>query len=103
MFGTRERMLYYDLYLHGYEIANIFFALWLVPPGILVYKSGFLSKVLGALLVVGGCGLFVEVFIYFLFPGHEIVNTILIISQTIAESVFLLWIIIRGINESKVR
>jgi len=98
-----QAMLYYDLYLHGYEIANIFFALWLIPLGILVYKSGFLPKVLGILLVVGGCGLFAEVITYFLFPGYEIVNTILIIPQTIAESAFLLWILIRGINESKVK
>ncbi|MDO9592271.1 MAG: DUF4386 domain-containing protein [Erysipelotrichaceae bacterium] len=98
-----QAMLYYDLYLHGYEIANIFFALWLVPLGLLVYKSGFLPKVLGSLLVVGGCGLFVEVFIYFLFPGFEIVNTILLIPQTIAEFAFLIWLLIKGIRKTKVQ
>lgn len=98
-----QAMLSYDLYLTGYEMANIFFSLWLIPLGILVYKSGFLPKILGILLVVGGCGLFVEVFIYFLFPGYEMVNTILILPQTIAEFVFLLWIMIKGINESKVK
>jgi len=98
-----QAMLAYDLYLNGYEIANIFFALWLIPLGILVYKSGFLPKILGLLLVVGGCGLFVEVLIYFLFPGYEIVNTILIVPQTIAEFVFILWILIKGIKESTVK
>ena len=98
-----QAMLSYDLYLHGYEIANIFFALWLVPLGLLVYKSGFLPRVLGILLVVGGCGLFLNVFLYFLFPGYEIVNTILLIPQTIAEFLFLGWLLIRGINESKVK
>ncbi|KJS16948.1 MAG: hypothetical protein VR69_07190 [Peptococcaceae bacterium BRH_c4b] len=97
-----QAMLSYDLYLHGYEIANIFFALWLVPLGILVYRSGFLPRVLGILLVVGGCGLLLEVFIHFLFPNCVIVNTILLIPQTIAEFSFLIWILIRGINESKV-
>jgi len=98
-----QAMLAYDLYLHGYEIANVFFALWLVPLGMLVYKSDFLPKLLGVLLVVGGCGLFIEVFVYFLFPGYEIVNTILLIPQTLAEFAFLVWIIFKGINESKVR
>jgi hypothetical protein len=97
-----QAMLYYDLYLHGYEIANVFFALWLVPLGLLVYKSGFLPKVLGSLLVVGGCGLLVEVFVYFLFPGYEMVNTILLLPQTIAEFAFLLWILIKGVNKTKV-
>jgi len=97
-----QAMLSYDLYLHGYEIANIFFALWLVPLGILVYRSGFLPGVLGILLVVGGCGLLLEVLIHFLFPNCVIVNTILLIPHTIAEFSFLIWILIRGVNESKV-
>lgn len=96
-------MFYYELYLQGYEIANIFFGLWLVPLGLLVYKAEFLPKVLGISLVIGGCGLFVSVMVYFLFPGHETADTILQIPQMIAESAFALWILIRGINESKVR
>jgi hypothetical protein len=96
-----QAMLYYDLYLHGYEIANVFFALWLVPLGMLVYKSGFFPKILGILLVTGGCGLFLEVFIHFLLPGAAILNSALLIPQTVAEFAFLLWALIRGINESK--
>lgn len=98
-----QAMLSYDLYLHGYEIANVFFALWLVPLGLLVYKSVFLPKILGILLVAGGCGLFIEVFIYFLLPGYEAVNTILLIPQTLSEFAFLMWLLIRGINESGVK
>ena len=97
-----QSMLSYDLYLHGYEIANIFFGLWLIPLGLLVYKSGFIPRVLGILLVVGGCGLFLNVFIHFLFPGYEIVSTILLIPQTLAEFLILAWLLVRGINESKV-
>lgn len=98
-----QAMLSYDLYLHGYEIANIFFALWLVPLGLLVYKSEFLPGVLGILLAVGGCSLLLNVFVHFLFPGYPIVNTILLIPQTIAEFLFLAWLLIKGINESEVK
>ncbi len=98
-----KAMLSYDLYLHGYEIANIFFGLWLVPLGLLVYKSEFLPKVLGILLIIGGSGLLINVFVHFLFPSYLIVNTILLIPQTLAEILFTLWILIRGINESKVK
>lgn len=100
---SAQAMLSYDLYLHGYEIANVFFALWLVPLGLLVYKSVFLPKFLGILLVVGGCSLFLEVFIYFLLPGYETVNTILLIPQTLSEFAFLIWVLMKGINESKVK
>jgi len=105
--GVNQRMIEamrtYDLYLHGYEIANIFFALWLVPLGLLVYKSHFLPKILGIFLMIGGCSLFLEVFIYFLLPGYEAVNTILLIPQTISEFAFLIWLLAKGINESKVK
>ncbi len=94
-----KAMLSYDLYLHGYEIANIFFALWLLPLGLLVYKSGFLPRFMGILLIVGGSGLFINVLVHFLFPSYPIVNTILLIPQTLAEALFTLWILIRGINE----
>ena len=100
---TANAMLSYDLYLHGYEIANVFFALWLIPLGMLVYKSDFLPKILGILLVLGGCGLLLEVFIYFLLPGNETITTILLIPQTISEFVFLMWILVKGINVSKVK
>lgn len=100
---TAQAMLSYDLYLHGYEIANVFFGLWLVPLGLLVYKSTFLPKFIGILLVAGGCGLFIEVFIYFLLPGYEAVNTVLLIPQTLSEFVFLMWVLIRGINESGIK
>lgn len=98
-----KAMLSYDLYLHGYEIANIFFGLWLIPLGLLVYKSEFLPKVLGILLIIGGSGLLINVFVHFLFPSYMIVNIILLVPQTLAEILFTLWILIRGINESKVR
>lgn len=98
-----QAMLSYDLYLHGYEIANIFFALWLVPLGLLVYRSGFLPGALGIFLVIGGCTLFLNVFIHFLLPDYQILNIILLIPQTISEFSFTLWILIKGINESKVK
>lgn len=98
-----QAMLYHDLYLHGYEIANIFFGLWLIPFGYLVCKSGFLPRALGVLLVTGGCGLFINVFVHFLLPDLTIINTILLIPGTIAEIGCILWLLIMGINQSKVK
>ncbi len=98
-----KAMLSYDLYLHGYEIANIFFALWLVPLGILVYKSEFLPKPLGILLIVGGFGLLINVFVYFLFPGYPTINIVLLIPHSLGEAILLLWLLIIGINTSKIK
>lgn len=45
---------FYDLHERGILIAQVFWGLWLLPLGMLVYKSGFLPKTIGALLVIAG-------------------------------------------------
>ncbi|MHC4073208.1 MAG: DUF4386 domain-containing protein, partial [Planctomycetota bacterium] len=47
-------MLFLDLHKHGIGIAQIFWGLWLLPLGYLVFKSGFLPRILGVLLIIGG-------------------------------------------------
>jgi len=49
--------------------------------------------------VIGGCGLFLEVFIYIIFPEYAAIATLLLIPQTVAEFLFLAWVLIRGIKE----
>ena len=44
--------LFLDLHDAGVSIAYVFWGLWLLPMGILVYKSGFLPKILGVLLMI---------------------------------------------------
>ncbi len=46
-------MLYLNQYENGMRIVHIFSGLWLFPFGYLVYKSGFLPKVFGVLLMLG--------------------------------------------------
>jgi len=49
-------MFYIDSYNNGIQISQIFWGLWLFPFGYLVYKSGFLPKLLGILLMAGCFG-----------------------------------------------
>ncbi|WP_432264957.1 DUF4386 domain-containing protein [Croceitalea rosinachiae] len=55
-------MLHIDNYYNGIEISQIFWGLWLFPFGYLVYKSGFLPKLLGVLLMAGCFWLFNNLF-----------------------------------------
>ena len=47
-------VLFLNLYKNGFMIANIFFGVWLFPLGYLVFKSGFLPRILGILLIIDG-------------------------------------------------
>jgi hypothetical protein len=91
-------MLFLDLYQAGLHIAFIFWGLWLLPLGYLVFKSGFLPKILGILLIIAGLGYLFEVFTFFLLPDLEITIRMF----TFWGEVFLaLWLLIMGVNVEK--
>lgn len=93
-------MLSYTSYLHGYVIGQIFFGLWVLPLGVLIVRSGFIPKVFGILFITEAVLALLSVFVHFLFP-NESIETVCLIPGTIAEFSFMLWLLIRGINKSK--
>lgn len=94
-------MLSYSTYGHGYMIGQVFFALWVLPLGVLIWRSKFIPKVFGILFIIEvACGL-LSVVVHFLFP-NESVETALLLPCTVAEFAFLFWLLIRGVNESKI-
>ncbi len=95
-------MLHIDYYRNGVQISQIFWGLWLFPFGYLVYKSGFLPKILGIFLMAGCFGYLIEFFGHFLFPSYNnsIVQTIAGIPSPIGEIGICLWLLIMGTNKS---
>lgn len=49
-------MLSLNQYNDGILLATVFWGLWLFPFGLLVYKSGFIPKIFGVLLMLGCVG-----------------------------------------------
>jgi hypothetical protein len=90
-----------NLYTSGFAIAQIFFSAWLLPLGYLVYKSRFLPKWLGLLLILdffGNMSWFLQVF---LLPDYKIIaypgNAI----SFIAEIALTAWLLIMAVKEQK--
>ena len=56
--GATERealgMLFVDLHTWGVMAEEVFWGLWLLPFGYLVIRSGFVPRLLGGLLIIGG-------------------------------------------------
>ena len=94
-------MLSYTAYGHGYMIGQVFFALWVLPLGLLIYRSKFIPKVFGILFLIEVCGGLLSVAVHFLVPNVSL-ETVLLLPGTLAELGFMFWLLIRGINESKV-
>jgi hypothetical protein len=91
-------MVFLDLYKHGFMISEIFWGLWLIPLGILVYKSGFIPKALGVLLIVGCFGHLLSFLSTFLFPDYSIILTSIAETAMIGELPIFLWLLIKGVN-----
>jgi len=91
-------LLLLRLHNSGTGIAFIFWGLWLFPLGYLVFKSGFLPKILGILLMVGCFGYLIDSFATFLGYGVNIG-----MFAALAEMVFLLWLLIKGVNAEQWR
>ncbi len=94
-------MLHLDYYNNGIEISQIFWGLWLFPFGYLVYKSGFLPKLLGILLMAGCFGYLITFLGGFLYSDFHktIFSTIVGLPASIGEIGICLWLLIMGTNK----
>lgn len=88
-------MFFLDMSEHGIFIVQIFWGLWLLPFGYLVYKSGFLPRILGILLIVGGFGYVIDFLTIFLWPNIDIAFADF---TGFGEVIILFWLLIKGVN-----
>lgn len=93
-------MMFLKFQDYGMVIAEIFWGLWLFPFGWLAYKSGFLPRILGALLIVAGTGYVIHSAAYFLFPdAADTLNSLLSLPEGIGELSMVAWLLIKGARE----
>lgn len=85
-------------YHAGLQIAQLFWGLWLLPFGYLVFKSGFLPKLLGIFLAIGCFGYLITVFGKTLNPhfGQLAISDYITIPGSIGEFGICLWLLILG-------
>jgi hypothetical protein len=94
-------MLLLYIYKNGFAMAQLFFGAWLFPLGYLVYKSGFLPKILGIVLMVHCIAWLSTFFQSFLFPGFDAIIYLSYPLGFIAEFGLTLWLLIMGAKEPK--
>jgi hypothetical protein len=94
-------MFFLDLREKGFMIAQLFYGAWLFPLGYLVFKSGFLPRTLGILLMTH-CFTWLSFFFQsFLFPGFDAITYVSWPLGFIAEVGLTLWLLIMGAKEQK--
>jgi hypothetical protein len=89
-------MLFLKLHGAGFDVAGIFWGLWLFPLGLLSYRSGFIPRILGVLLMIGCFAYLANSFTSLALPQYEGVVDKWVSPVQAVEVLFMLWLLIMG-------
>jgi hypothetical protein len=89
------------LYKNGFMIAQIFYGAWLFPLGYTVFKSGFLPRLLGSVLMIHCCTWLMTSLQFFLFPSFNSITYVSYPLGFIAEFGLTLWLLIMGVKKQE--
>ena len=87
-----------DLNQEGTAAAELFWGLWLFPLGVLVYRSRFLPRILGAWLILNGAAYVAVSVTGLLLPQYSDLANKIAFPVLMGEVAFTLWLLIRGAN-----
>jgi hypothetical protein len=98
--GQFEGMAYLSInvYKLGFVTAQLFFGTWLFPLGYLVYRSGFLPRSLGVLLLLDGIAVMIWFLQALLLPDYPAIRTPGLVISLIAEVGLALWLLVVGVK-----
>jgi hypothetical protein len=87
-----------NVYKTGFVTAQLFFGTWLFPLGYLVYKSGFLPRFLGVLLMLDGVAVLIWFLQALLLPDHPAITYPGIAVSFVAEVGLAFWLLVKGVK-----
>ena len=93
-----QALFFLGLYKAGFTSAKLFFGAWTLPLGYLVFKSGFLPKALGVLLMLDCLAVFVWFFQFFFLPSLPAISYTCYAVSFVAEVSLTLWLLMKGIK-----
>lgn len=91
-------LLSIGVYKIGVVTAQVFFCTWLFPLGYLVYKSGFVPRLFGVLLVLDAFGVAIWFLQAFLLPDYPAIRYPGLIVSLLAEVGLALWLLVKGVE-----
>jgi hypothetical protein len=88
--------MFLKLYSQAYGVAIVFFAFYGLLTGYLAYKSTFIPRIIGALMMLAGFG-----WLTFLSPPFAAKYFPYILATAAGEGLFALWLLVRGVDDEK--
>jgi hypothetical protein len=107
VFDTAQRnamgMLFLRLHSQGIFIDEIFWGVWLFPFGLLVYRSGFLPRLLGLWLMINCFGYVALSVIALFFQAYYNIAFKVLQPVFFGELAIMLWLLIKGAKLPQVK
>jgi hypothetical protein len=88
--------LFVRLQSHGIQIIQIFWGLWLIPMGVLIYRSGFIPKVIGISVWLAALGYLLSNFTFMLLPEYRAALAPIATGLEMFELPIIFWLVIVG-------
>ena len=92
-------MLFLEAHSFGFTIGIAFLVIHVFVLGYLIYKSGYFPKIIGILFIIAGLGYLIDSFSLLLIPSYTTTPIYIAIPIAIAELVFPVWLLIKGVNK----
>jgi len=88
-----------EAHADGYLVAQVFFGLWLLPLGYLVFRSGWFPRALGVVVMAGSAGYLGDLVVRFAAADLRAApSPVLLGVASLAEVSLLLWLLVRSVR-----
>ena len=89
-------MLFIQLHGNGQQVAAVFWGLWLFPLGLLIWRCGFIPRLVGVCVMASGVGYLVGSVASLLVPALQPLVGDLPLILGVGEPILILWLLVFG-------
>jgi len=90
--------LLYGLSGAAWKVGGLFFGLWLIPMGWLAWRSGYMPRLLGWVLIGGGVGYVLSTYVAYLAPDLSGAANVFTIPATVGEVWMVGYLLWKGVR-----
>ena len=94
-------MLFLDAHAYGFAIGIAFLIIHVFALGYLIFKAGYIPRLIGVLFILAGFGYLVDSVGILLLPAYETTPALAAMVIAIAELAFPIWLLVKGVNRER--
>jgi hypothetical protein len=100
--GTNQRdalaYFFLDLHSNGYDLGLLLFGIHCLLLGYLIFRAGYLPKLLGVLVSAAGFAYLIGSYTRFLFPDYVAAVSPVYLVAIVSEVSLCLWLLVKGVD-----